>query len=210
MLCRLLLLSLFAASPVRADDVAGEFDYYVMALSWSANWCEMEGDERGSPQCAPSEDFGWVLHGLWPQYERGWPSDCRTSERNPSRAETSEMAWLFGSSGSAWHQWNKHGTCTGLSAPDFYLLAGEAYDRVSRPEVFRRLERSVRLPAEVVEEAFLRDNPELSPDGVTVTCRSGYIQEVRICLTRDLEFRDCAADTRADCTLDDALFEPMR
>jgi len=63
-----LLFALFIslAAPLRAQDVAGEFDYYVMSLSWSPNWCALEGDARGSPQCDDSADFGWVLHGLWP------------------------------------------------------------------------------------------------------------------------------------------------
>ncbi|MDR9481291.1 MAG: ribonuclease T2 [Salibaculum sp.] len=207
---RLILVLLVFAGPLRAGGTAGEFDYYVMALSWSPNWCAREGAERGSPQCAPGAGFGWVLHGLWPQYERGWPDYCSTDHRNPSRADTAAQAGLFGSAGAAWHQWDKHGVCSGLSAADYYALSAEAYDRVTRPQVFRELDDPVRLPATVVEEAFLRDNRGLSADGITVTCRSGSIQEARICLTRDLAFRDCGADVRRDCTLDDALFAPMR
>ncbi|WP_368186471.1 ribonuclease T [Aestuariibius sp. HNIBRBA575] len=206
----LLAALLISASPVAADGTAGEFDYYVLALSWSANWCTLEGDDRNSPQCEPDAEFGWVLHGLWPQYERGWPSYCNTNHRNPSRADTGEQADLYGSSGSAWHQWNKHGQCTGLSSDDYYALAGEAYDRVTRPSVFRRLSSAVTLPASVVEQAFTTENEGLDADEITITCRSGYIQEARICLTRDLEFRQCGADVIRDCTLDDALFEPMR
>ena len=72
------------------------------------------------------------------------------------------------------------------------------------------LDETVALPASVVEEAFLRDNPDIGANGLTVTCRAGMIQEVRICLTRDLEFRTCGADVRRDCTLEDALFDPVR
>lgn len=207
-----LLFALFIslAAPLRAQDVAGEFDYYVMSLSWSPNWCALEGDARGSPQCDDSADFGWVLHGLWPQYEDGWPQDCRTVEREPSRTETAAMADIMGTSGLAWYQWNKHGVCSGLSAVNFYRLARVAYEQVVRPEVFMRLDRTVSLPASVVEEAFLRDNPGLQRDQITVTCRSGHIQEARICLTRSLEFRRCGSDVIRDCTLQDALFEPVR
>lgn len=207
---RLLFVLLVSATTARAEGTAGEFDYYVMSLSWSPNWCALEGDDRDSPQCEDSADFGWVLHGLWPQYERGWPDYCRTDHRNPSRTDTAEQTWLFGSSGSAWHQWNKHGRCSGLSAENYYRLAAEAYSRITRPEVFRRLQDPVTLPASLIEEAFLRDNPPLEPDMITITCRSGRIQEARICLTRDLEFRDCGADVSRDCTLDDALFDPVR
>ncbi|MBM1222128.1 ribonuclease T2 [Ponticoccus sp. SC2-23] len=206
----LLAVFLCLAAPLRAEDTAGEFDYYVMALSWSPNWCEREGDARDSPQCDPAKDFGWVLHGLWPQYERGWPQDCFSPHQPPSRAMTRDMADIMGTSGLAWYQWNKHGSCSGLSPAEYYDLARAAYDSVVRPEVFRRLPDAVRLPAALIEEAFIADNPEITPDGLTVTCRDGYIQEARICLTRDLEFRECGADVVRDCTLDDALFSPVR
>ncbi|EAR49599.1 ribonuclease T2 family protein [Oceanicola granulosus HTCC2516] len=208
-LLSLLLLLPFAA-PAGAQDRAGAFDYYVLALSWSPNWCAREGDAQDSPQCDAGRAFGWVVHGLWPQYERGWPDYCATTERAPSRSETAAMADLFGTSGSAWHQWRKHGVCSGLSSADYYALAREAFGRIARPEVFRKLDEAVTLPAAVVEEAFLADNPDLRADGITVTCRDGMIQEARICLTRDLAFRACGADVARDCGLDDALFEPIR
>lgn len=196
-------------SPAHAEgERAGEFDYYVMALSWSPNWCAIEGRDRGSPQC--DEAFGWVLHGLWPQYETGWPSYCNTRERNPSRSDTAAQADLFGSSGSAWHQWNKHGRCTGLSSDDYYALSREAYGRVTRPALLRKLSKPVRLPAEVIEEAFLQDNPDMLDDEITITCKAGRIQEARICLTRDLELRRCGRDVIRDCTMRDALFDPIR
>ena len=207
---RLIVLMLVLAAPVRAQHTAGDFDYYVMALSWSPNWCALEGDSRGSPQCDADAGFGWVLHGLWPQYETGWPSDCRHSYRNPSRGDTAAMADVFGSSGSAWHQWNKHGSCSGLSPDAYYALAREAYGRITRPAVLRRLENPVTLPASLIEEAFMRDNEGLDADEITITCRQGRIQEARICLTRDLELRSCGADVIRDCSLDDALFDPVR
>lgn len=202
-------LALFAATPALADgEPAGEFDYYVMSLSWSPNWCRMEGDARNSEQC--DADFGWVLHGLWPQYHRGWPAYCPTTERQPSRQQTAEMADIMGTSGLAWHQWKKHGVCSGLSASAYYALAREAYGTVTRPAVFRKLDKPVKLPASVVEEAFLKANPGLEKDMVTVTCRDAYIQEVRICLSRDLTPAPCGRDVVKDCSMKDALFEPIR
>lgn len=204
------LLAMALPCAAQAQDIAGEFDYYVMSLSWSPNWCAMEGDDRGSPQCDGGTGFGWVLHGLWPQYEDGWPERCRTRFSEPTRRQTEGMADIMGTSGLAWYEWNKHGVCAGISPGDYYALAREAFGRVEKPQVFMRLDETVALPASVVEEAFLRDNPEIGADGLTVTCRGGMIQEVRVCLTRDLEFRDCGADVVRDCTLEDALFEPVR
>ncbi len=193
----LLLLLPFAAA--RAEDRAGEFDYYVLALSWNASWCAREGDARDADQCDPRHDYGFTVHGLWPQYERGWPQDCRTRERDPSRRETAEMTPIMGSSGLAAYQWRKHGRCTGLSATEYFDATRRAWAAVIRPDIFRRLPRDMEIAPAVVEEAFLEANPDMERDGVTVACRDGFIQEVRICLTKDLEPRACAPDTRRDC-----------
>ncbi|MBO6884589.1 MAG: ribonuclease T2 [Marivita sp.] len=207
----LALVGLIAASMAWAKgERSGEFDYYVMSLSWSPTWCAIEGDARQSPQCDADADFGWVLHGLWPQYHRGWPSYCPTVERNPSRSMTNDMADIMGTSGLAWHQWNKHGVCSGLSAQNYYDLSRKAYGTVVRPEVFRRLEKAVKLPASVVEEAFLKANPQLEPDMITITCKDGRIQEARICLSKSLEPVPCGRDVVRDCTATDALFDPIR
>lgn len=203
-LALLLLLTTFA----RADgNRAGTFDYYVLALSWSPTFCALQGEERGNPQC--NRPLGWVLHGLWPQYETGWPSDCLSARRDPSRSDTAAMADIMGSSGSAWHQWKKHGRCSGLAAKDYFDLVRIAYDRVTRPEILRALDRSVTLPATVIEEAFLKANPGWSADMVTITCKAGRIQEARLCLTRSLEPRRCGPDVIRDCAMQNAVFDPI-
>ena len=189
-------LVLIFTTPALADgERAGDFDYYVMSLSWTPSWCELEGDDRNSPQCDADQGFGFTLHGLWPQYESGWPSYCRTSERDPSRGQTEAM----GTSGLAWYQWKKHGRCAGLSSDEYYKAAREAYASVTRPEVFRDLPRELHLPPSVIEAAFLEMNQSIDPDGLTVTCKGGMIQEVRICLTKDIEPRICGADVIRDC-----------
>ena len=207
---RWLIGLMFMVTAAQAQsDKPGVFDYYVLSLSWSPNWCALEGKARQSPQCDADADFGWVLHGLWPQFHRGWPSFCQSSERPPSRAMTRDMADIMGTSGLAWHQWKKHGSCSGLSPASYYDLSRQAYGRITRPEVFRKLTKDVRLPARVVEEAFLKDNPDLEPDMLTVTCRDGHIQEVRICLSKTLDPVPCGRDVVRDCTLDDAMFEAI-
>lgn len=204
------VLTGFATFAAAEGEPAGEFDYYVLALSWSPNWCAQEGDARNADQCHARHDYGWTLHGLWPQYHRGWPSYCRTAEAPPSRAMSRQMADIMGSAGLAWHQWKKHGTCSGLSARQYYTLMREAYARVTRPAVFRKLDKPVTLPASVVEEVFLKENPQLTRDSLTITCRDGAIQEARICLSKALEPVPCGRDVIKDCTLKDARFAPVR
>lgn len=207
----LLCLCIGIAAPLAAEnDRAGAFDYYVLSLSWSPNWCATEGDARNSPQCDASQDFGWVLHGLWPQYHRGWPSHCLTTWPQPSRAMTRDMADIMGTSGLAWYQWKKHGSCSGLSPADYYALSRRAYEMVNRPAVFRQLDKPVRLPAKVVEQAFLEANPGWEPDMLTITCKEGRIQEARLCLSRDLQPVPCGRDVVRDCRMPNALFDPVR
>ncbi len=203
------LIALSSTCSAIAEGTSGDFDYYVLALSWSPNWCDREGHAKGSPQCDATRDFGWILHGLWPQYERGWPDYCKTNQRAPSRADTAAMADIMGTSGLAWHQWKKHGVCSGLSSGDYYALSRDAFAKITRPAVFRKLTKDYTLPASVIEDAFLAENPDLDPDMLTVTCKSNQIQEVRICLTKKLEPRTCGADVIRDCSLEDALFKAI-
>ncbi len=193
--------------PAPARDIAGQFDYYVLALSWSPAWCSSTGDSRNAEQCDNGRGLGFVVHGLWPQYERGWPQNCPSDSRDPSRRESQAMTDIMGSGGLAWYQWQKHGRCTGLTATDYYATTREALERIRIPELFDRLDRDIALPPSVVEDAFLEVNPGHTGDGITVTCRNGDLQEVRICLTRELEPRDCAPDVRHDCSQSRILME---
>jgi ribonuclease T2 len=205
-----LIAMLWTAPGWAEGERAGDFDYYVMALSWSSAWCEFEGDARDDPQCDQGRGLTFVLHGLWPQNEQGWPSWCRTVARDPSRGETAAMADIVGGAGLAFYQWKKHGRCSGLTATEYFATARSAYESVVIPDLFKRVTKDLTLPASVIEAAFLEANPDLSRDEVTVTCKSGLIQEVRICLSTDLTARRCGADVIRDCTLQGAVLEAVR
>lgn len=211
---RLFLLAIAAlcwANVARAEgERAGDFDYYVLSLSWSSAWCALEGDSRNDPQCDDGRGLTFVLHGLWPQYDDGWPSYCRTGERDPTRAETAGMADIMGGAGLAFYQWKKHGRCSGLSASDYYQTARKAYRKITVPDFFTEVSRPLEVPASVIEDAFLEANPGLARDQITITCEDGLIQEVRVCLSTDLGYRRCGADTIRDCRLKDAVLEPVR
>lgn len=201
----------FSGGMARSDgEKAGDFDYYVMALSWSANWCALEGDAQGDAQCLPGKGLTFTLHGLWPQHEVGWPEYCRTTERDPSRSQSAAMADIMGGAGLAWYQWKKHGRCAGLPADAYFATARKAFGSVNEPEVFAKINKTLRVPAEVVEEAFLAANPGLERDMITVTCKTGMIQEVRLCLTKDLQPRRCGDDTIRDCRMKDAVLGAVR
>jgi ribonuclease T2 len=94
-------------------------------------------------------------------------------ERDPTRAETAAMADIMGGAGLAFYQWKKHGRCSGLSAPDYYATARQAFGKVAIPPVFAQMSKTLEVPAEVIEGAFLESNPGLARDQITITCKDG-------------------------------------
>jgi len=167
--------------------------YYLLALSWTPSWCNAEGDARGAPQC--DDGTGWQVHGLWPQYAGGgWPEYCDTDARDPSRAQTGAMADIMGDGGLAWHQWKKHGRCSGLSADAYFGQTRAAFEGLSWPDSLTRITRITRATPDTVETAFRDANPQFGADMVITTCSDGDLREIRLCLTQDLQPRACGDD----------------
>ncbi len=194
LLASLSLLILTMARPAAA------FDYYLLALSWSPSWCASEGSDGDAEQCSPERDLGFMMHGLWPQNEDGWPENCNSSFRDPSRALTAAMADVMGSGGLAWHQWKKHGRCSGLSPEDYFALSRLAFQLMTLPDL------AERMSGDAVEAAFVAANDGTPADGIVATCRDGLLREVRICLTRELAPRGCGADVlRSACRAGDVF-----
>lgn len=185
-------------APARSEGIAGDFDFYVLALSWSPTYCQLDEDPDPS-QCdlAPP---GFVLHGLWPQYESGYPDYCLSDE--PSRLDArarSAAAQLFPSLGLAQYQWRKHGNCSGLDADSYLDLVAEALDLIVVPDALFTPRRDARLVPDAIEEAFVESNGGLSETDMSIQCRRGALTEVRICLTTDLKFRACPEVDRDTC-----------
>lgn len=193
----LIALALALAAPAGAEErAAGQFDYYVLALSWSPSWCADEAAAGDAPeQCAPPRDLGFTLHGLWPQDDAGgWPEYCDTPARDPSRGQTAAMRDIMGSPGLAWYQWKKHGRCSGLAANDYFNRARLAFASLRLPEDIA----GQTMTAAEIERTFLRANPSFDGDEVIVTCAANRLRELRVCLDRDLSPRPCAPDVLAD------------
>ena len=179
----------------------GDFDFYVLALSWSPGFCELDGDRsRNREQCGEGAGLRFVVHGLWPQNERGYPSECGPAGRTPSRIAMEQAEGLFPSEGLARYQWRKHGTCTGSSPSDYFRDVRRAREKVVIPPSLAKVERDQSWTAIDLERAFAAANPGLRPDMMSVACKRGVLQEVRICLTKDLrDFRTCQQIDRSGC-----------
>jgi len=191
------------AAPERAfrrPTPSGDFDFYVLALSWSPGFCALGGAEKAREQCQTGMGLGFVVHGLWPQFEQGFPSDCDSAGRPVSRVALEAAKGLFPSEGLARHEWRKHGSCSGRSPQDYFADVRAARESVTIPPEFERLKKEEEVsPAEILR-AFGKANPRLRAGMAAVTCAKGYLQEVRLCLSKDLRaFRPCPDVTRNSC-----------
>src|SRR6266446_6209030 len=179
-----------AVAQDRRQNQPGQFDFYVLSLSWSPSFCEAAG-ERGTPpqqQCG-ARPYSFVVHGLWPQYERCFPEFCQQPAPRLDRNIVSSMLDLMPAPRLIFQQWDKHGTCSGLSASAYFELVRKARAVVKIPEPYVEVTRALTVTPDEVEEEFVKANPGLTRDGIAVTCRSRRLGEVRICLGKDLRFR---------------------
>jgi len=195
----------------RRQNQPGQFDFYVLALSWSPSFCEAAG-ERGTPprqQCG-ARPYSFVVHGLWPQYEHGFPEFCRQPPPRLDRNIVSAMLDLMPAPRLIFNEWDKHGTCSGLSANAYFATIRKARAQVKIPEAYLELTEPLTVTPDEVEEAFLSANPGLTRDAIAVTCDSRRLGEVRICLGKDLRFRACPdIDARA-CRRERLVMPPLR
>lgn len=184
----------------RGGDAPGDFDFYVLALSWSPGWCATGGARKGGTQCDLGSNRGFVLHGLWPQYARGFPSNCAADARNLSPAAISIARAVYPEEGLARYEWRKHGTCSGLDAAAYFEAATQAVARVAIPAALRAPRSDGEATPAEIERAFSAANPGLQPEMMAVACRSGMLEEMRICLSKDLRgFVSCGEVDRKSC-----------
>lgn len=216
-LCLFAGLALAASGRVEAQDrysrggTPGEFDFYVLALSWSPGFCELDGDAKGREQCAAGSGLGFVVHGLWPQNDRGYPSDCGPAGRSPSRIAMNEAGGVFPSEALARHEWRKHGTCSGKSPSDYFADVKRARQAIVIPPQLAKPDSEQKWTPLDLERAFVAANPGLRADMMSVSCKRNLLQEVRICFTRDLRgFQSCPEVNRAGCRARDIKVNAIR
>jgi ribonuclease T2 len=203
-----------AAAQDHRQNAAGEFDFYVLSLSWSPSFCEA-ASERGGPsksqqiQCG-GRPYSFVVHGLWPQYERGFPNYCQQPAPRLDRNVVSSMLDLMPAPGLIFSEWDKHGTCSGLSARSYFETIRKARAVVKIPEQFIELAEPKTIAPADVEDAFVKANPGLSSDAIAVTCDRTRLSEVRICLNKDLQYHSCPEIDQRACRRDSVLMPPIR
>lgn len=176
-------------------DQSRQFDYYTLVLSWSPSYCAAEGKQRRDRQCVTPHAF--VLHGLWPQYVRGWPEDCKMRKRPwVPQSVIDKMQDIMPSKNLVIHEYRAHGTCSGLEPDEYFELARAAYERIAIPPRFDGSASRLQLPLADIEEEFLKANPWLKPSMISVSCRAEQLLDVRFCFGRDLSPRSCGPNEK--------------
>ncbi len=209
-----LLVTAGAAAQDHRQNAPGEFDFYVLALSWSPSFCEA-ASERGDTgrsqqiQCG-GRPYSFVVHGLWPQYERGYPNYCKRPAPRLDRRIVSGMLDLMPAPGLVYSQWDKHGTCAGVEPRGYFETVRRARAAVKIPEQFLSLSRPLTVTPDQIEEAFIKVNPGLSHASFAVMCDRKRLSEVRICMNKQLQFRACEEIDRRACRRDRLVMPPVR
>lgn len=191
-LFKFLFLALLLSTPSKAQK-AGDFDYYLLTLSWSPSYCADDAKKgRDKLQCFSSRNYGFVVHGLWPQYDKGYPDYCNTSFKKPSRKLVDQMLKFSPSRGLIHHEWKKHGTCSGLSSLEYFRLAVKTFKAFNRPQSLVGLERPALKSVREIRQELLDANPDIPSDGLIITCKRQKLREVRICLNKKGNYISCS------------------
>ena len=198
----------------RPRGEAGRFDFYVLSLSWSPSFCakraeRMDGRDAPSGECG-THAYGFIVHGLWPQYERGFPQYCEVPSPRLARSMVSTMLDLMPAPRLVYNEWDRHGTCSGLSPRDYFDTVRTAHAAIKIPPQYLDLQSPLIVSPAAVEDAFISANPDLARADMAIDCEAGRLTELRLCLSKGLKFRACpqvAADT---CRRPRVLMPPMQ
>jgi ribonuclease T2 len=178
-----------------AASQSGKFDYYVMSLSWSPTFCETHSTNA---QCA--QHPGFVLHGLWPQYQSGgYPQHCATSERLTDDARTLGIA-VYPTEDLMVHEWQTHGTCNGTSALDYFKSAQAAHQGIAVPAALQPGGSVKSMTSQQIASLVRDANPAVTSKSMALVCSNHELSEVRICLSKDdLKPRACGSQVGSSC-----------
>ena len=209
----LMLDSRAASAQDQRQNTPGQFDFYVLSLSWSPSFCAAAAERGrrggGNMQCGV-RPYSFVVHGLWPQYDRGFPEYCELPSPRLYRCIVSEMLDLMPAPHLIFNEWDRHGTCSGLSPRAYFNTVRKARAAVKIPPNYADLKEPMSVTPDGVKDAFIQANPGLPPDAIAIECDRRRLSEVRLCLSKDLQFHDCPEIAKRGCRRDQLVMPPTR
>jgi ribonuclease T2 len=119
-------------------DAAASSSSSLLVVTWAPSLCKVEPSNAGC-KSGHVESLGqaFVLHGLWPQPSTEQYCDVpkRTADRDrapvslPPDLQRSLQAMMSDSALMTTHEWYAHGTCSGITPPDYFALAAALADQ---------------------------------------------------------------------------------
>jgi len=203
------LLLCLCAGGLRAQSPKPNFSYYLLVLSYAPDFCDEPGGNKDARECGAGRKVGFIVHGLWPQGEnsRG-PENCGGSPVSQSIIQAT-LSYIPIPS-LIQHEWTSHGTCSGLSATDFFAALRKARDSVKLPADLSQPTQKVQLSPSQVESKLAAANPSFPAAAFRTSCyRDAELQEVRVCLNKDLSPRACGSSA-GECRSSSVTMLPVR
>jgi len=197
-----------------AQGIPGKFDYYTLTLSWSPSFCTTPAGRNSPQQCGKTRRYAFVVHGLWPQYNRGWPQFCARKAPYIANSLIRSYYDIMPSKRLIIHQWKKHGTCTGLRAAEYFNLTRTLFEKIKIPARYLRPDKTIlTTPAQVVED-FIKTNKMLRRDMISIQCgnntRRARLSELRVCFGRDGNLTRCGSNETRQCRARQLVLPPVR
>ena len=180
-----------------ADNTPGSFDLYLLVLSWAPEFCATHAGNASSSECDPKRHYAFVVHGMWPENNDGsYPQHCAPAQP-VAGATVDQMLSIIPARGLIQHEWATHGTCSGLSAQDYFGGIEKAYHGLQIPPEYRAPGQSITVSPSEIEQKFADANH--APKGAfRVSCSGSEFVAIEVCETKDLQYRDCGSGVR-DC-----------
>lgn len=168
-----------------APPPPAKFDYYVLNMSWEPEFC---ATHRDAAEC--KEKRGFVLHGLWPQNNDGsYPENCA---QEPGLKSYAAFKDLNPDERLLEHEWQKHGTCSGLSAEAYMEFTRKAVKQLAFPPIITSLKQEDTLQTERIINRFEAVNPTFPTGSIALSCGNNRLTAVQACMTKDLTPVKCA------------------
>jgi ribonuclease T2 len=168
----------------RADNTPGHFDFYLLNLSWSPEFCLTHSQ---AAECAAHS--GFVLHGLWPQNNDGsYPEHCSDA---PGPSNERAYRDILPDQRLLEHEWQTHGTCSGLTPDAYFAEARQAKASVAIPSGLQKVFGELQLTPDSILSEFAAANPGLSRDSFALSCGNNRLTAFEVCMTKDLKAASC-------------------
>ncbi len=197
-----------SASSSGSSNNAGQFDYYLLSLSWAPGFCAQPTGHHTDLECGKGRHAGFVVHGLWPQRKDGVRIENCGPASPVSSAIVDSMLPLMPDAGLIQHEWKTHGTCSGLEASDYFALIRKAVQVVQIPDGFKAPASETNTGPRDVEAKFAQANNAAGKD-FRVSCPGNELREIRACLAKDAKLIECPADLN-DCRAGQILVRPVQ